>query len=1549
MNFDIINIQDDLFKDSLPCGIALCAGDDNITVYAANSYFYEAIGKTNLPAANPEPLRSYVYPSDFSKIKEALSKCDNQAIRTINLRFFNKGYSTSWYQVSVRRFSEETFILAFFNIDEQKKAETLLKQEKNLYYSAFEVSNSILLEYNCREDVLTVSESASKLTDNRETIHSYTKMHKANSKVHPEDRNVFFELFTSPPKVNSIAEAEIRMRDVRNEYVWVKFACKTIFDSEGKPWLVIGILTDINEEKLRRESHLNASNTDPMTGLFNRNAMKGYVGEYLKNNPTSVTALLMIDLDDFKSVNDHYGHITGDEILITVASGLKSICKSSYLIGRVGGDEFSVFIPDVSNVDINAYADSLCSNLSKICFKKLGAACTVSIGVYINDKIRTYEELYKFADNALRTAKKNGKARFEIYSEKNDFPSVTVNELPYHKGAESSEIICSTVSMLSDLQKIPESLEYIGKYVNLDRICIFTNADESDMSKLEWDYNPTNGTSALKEGQIVSNSLFPVSDFSTGIFSSTDVEDDFSQATAIPGLMNTPVYLQCEIAKDGIHYGYVAFASFDSSRVWIQREHSTITYLSKLLAEAMHTQQRLSRKRQNSKNLSELINISLSFPIFVIKKSDNSVLYHNDKIKLVLPEIEVGANAHDFYNRHESDPDSKEKLLLSFKSSPNREYPATVTPFMWDEDEAFIICLRDPDDNDFEHITGIESGADNPDIELVSKLSLMRTHEHVYSINLKTDEVTVIYAKNGSFPVFENITPVDRFLEIAKKYTLPSEHDILTDTYTPASLREKFNAGIDEFTTEYQKIPDDGNTPIWVRAQVYITCRKGEPYIAVILLKEISERKRLEQERIANERKYRCILENNYYNVVEADLNSDSYIPIFKKKNTHFVDTDKNDFDYKPVETPLESVVHPDELDTLKKCFNHEYIRKRLDECGSFYMEFRRKAVDGGYCWVRASFCRSDNPEKALVMFRDISEEKAKQEALDEKRRISLLNEESKYYRRIFDHSNTIVFEWNESTEERYISPRIADWFVGNYDGRDLFDILLNDGTVHNDDKQIIYNIIDDINKDISHTDGLVRLLNHEHTYEWCRIQLDSVTEQNGLKRITGTIRSIRTEFVSGTSSQFTSPTETDTLTGLYTADTFYERCEAFMSRNADRQYYIVVMDINHFKLINDVHGEEGSNKILQYIADMLRRRMSHSSIYARLSDDLFAMLISLDEEMVIRLLDDISLEMQSYPLDTKVMLSYGIYEVKQFDVPVSVMCARAKMALQTVKGSYFSRYAFFDNALRDKIISENQMESVMYESLDNGDFKVYLQPKFGLRSNRLSGAEALIRWESKDMVYSPGHFIPLFERNGFIRNLDRYVWRSVCEAMKEWISNGFEMVPISVNVSRIHAYDDTFSDDIIKLVEEYDIPPSLLQLEITESAFSENDEQLIAHIKNLREHGFILAMDDFGSGYSSLNMLKSVPIDVIKLDRGFIDGYELSENSRTVLACTIDMVKRMNLSVLAEGVETDEQAQFLFDCGCDEIQGYFYAKPVSPEKFYEEYLKPNGKEETND
>lgn len=413
-----------------------------------------------------------------------------------------------------------------------------------------------------------------------------------------------------------------------------------------------------------------------------------------------------------------------------------------------------------------------------------------------------------------------------------------------------------------------------------------------------------------------------------------------------------------------------------------------------------------------------------------------------------------------------------------------------------------------------------------------------------------------------------------------------------------------------------------------------------------------------------------------------------------------------------------------------------------------------------------------------------------------------------------------------------------------------------------------------------------------------------------------------------------------DQLTGIFNKEAFYLRAAQLLQDNPDEEYLIVCSDIYKFKLVNDIFGTDTGNQMLQTIARVIEEHCDDKDAYGRLGNDRFGLLMPkrrYDESLFINAPAEVARidGRESYPLTIYV----GVYEVEDRNMPIYAMCDRAQMAIDSIKGDYEKRVAHYDDRLRKGAVKEQELIADFAHAFEKNELKIYLQPQISA-NGQVNGAEALVRWiHTTKGLMLPGEFIPIFEKNGLISRLDKYVWELACKQLRKWKDEGNEDTYISVNISPEDFYFMNIYKEFTGLVEKYDINPRNLKLEITESAIMMNLPRQLELIKMLREASFIVEMDDFGSGYSSLNMLKEIQVDVLKLDMAFLKRSENEERSKIILQTIIEMSKLLEMPVIMEGVETQEQVDFLTGIGCDMFQGFFFAKPMEVEKFEELYV----------
>lgn len=404
----------------------------------------------------------------------------------------------------------------------------------------------------------------------------------------------------------------------------------------------------------------------------------------------------------------------------------------------------------------------------------------------------------------------------------------------------------------------------------------------------------------------------------------------------------------------------------------------------------------------------------------------------------------------------------------------------------------------------------------------------------------------------------------------------------------------------------------------------------------------------------------------------------------------------------------------------------------------------------------------------------------------------------------------------------------------------------------------------------------------------------------------------------------------------------YFEKIGSSLLQSNDDHYAYVILNVNKFKTINERFGFIQGDQLLIWIGDKLTQCLNKGEICSRFNSDNFHMLLHYNQRQDLTLRIKQLLQIcETYDfrsLNTQ-LLSYscGVVPIINKQKPISLMGDKALIALSKIKGAHSSQICFYDDELAKHFDNEQNIENKMKKALNEGEMKLYLQPQNSVATHEIVGAEALVRWiESSGKLIMPDQFIPLFEKNGFILELDMYMIEQSCKVLKEWRDEGLRVIPISVNQSRACLYQSDYLQRLKAILDRYSIEPNLIELEVTERAFFEDETALINVIHDLHTMGFKVAMDDFGAGYSSLNMLQDVEVDILKLDKNFFKESINSKRGQKIVRSIVSMANELLINVVAEGIETSEQLDFLSKIGCAYVQGYYFSKPVGVESFKE-------------
>ena len=410
-----------------------------------------------------------------------------------------------------------------------------------------------------------------------------------------------------------------------------------------------------------------------------------------------------------------------------------------------------------------------------------------------------------------------------------------------------------------------------------------------------------------------------------------------------------------------------------------------------------------------------------------------------------------------------------------------------------------------------------------------------------------------------------------------------------------------------------------------------------------------------------------------------------------------------------------------------------------------------------------------------------------------------------------------------------------------------------------------------------------------------------------------------------------------DPVTGGRTLSRFSLDIEQAFEDNPKTQYYLFSFDIDNFKYVNSFYGFDFGDIVLKTMYENVSKSLLPGEYLGRSAGDrFFALLKDANEDRLSSLV-----KVAPKNIDAQIYISAGVYKIENSDEAVSLMVDKASTAALYSKDALRKCVQWYSKDTDEQLARNEQMKRAVEQAMDDDEFVAYYQPKVNIETGRLVGAEALVRWKKQDgSLVSPAEFIPLSEKTGLVVDIDMLVLTKVLKFLRSNLDAGVACVPISVNFSRLHLFDDDFLDNVMAKLEEYQVPPHLIELELTESVIFDSPETIIAFVTEVHKRGLLISMDDFGSGYSSLNMLKDLPIDVLKIDQEFLRETEDSERLSIIFGSIVQMAQKLKIHIVVEGVETTDNVELMRRSDCLVAQGYFYARPMNNDNFEEIFRK---------
>ncbi|HKM22350.1 MAG TPA: EAL domain-containing protein [Lachnospiraceae bacterium] len=657
-------------------------------------------------------------------------------------------------------------------------------------------------------------------------------------------------------------------------------------------------------------------------------------------------------------------------------------------------------------------------------------------------------------------------------------------------------------------------------------------------------------------------------------------------------------------------------------------------------------------------------------------------------------------------------------------------------------------------------------------------------------------------------------------------------------------------------------------------------------------------------------------------------------------------------------------VVFREDLEEFNQATDPRYLKEAVKTGKSIVCkEVRLHTAEDTYAWysiytVLEQETNKDQDMRVFIISLNIDESKKRYlEMIETNIKYELMKSQSSIqkemalnnerYENVNEMTGVLVFEYNKPENKYYLCSMFDEVF--KVDKSMLVDewSLLDSLRCHADDQDAFEAFKEKAKKEYQTQKITVRLYNRYDTAIWFTVVLQMLRGLNNEPiRFLGTLQNVNAEMEVKVEMEYRA--DYDSLTGLYNSEAFYRRVSEMIHLNAEDSFVMLSVDIDRFRIINDRFGIDVGNKSLQLLGRAIKETLPRMGLAKRYQGDTFSiLLVYQSDQSILDYMTKLSDKAAEYfDKQWNVSLSFGIYKIVDNSLPIRLMCDRARIVKKQIKGNSLANYAVYDDKIRLQQREQAEIESEMNAALAKGEFLMYLQPKVDVNTGKISGAEALVRWKHPIRgLRVPATFLDLFESNGFITKLDLYMWEEACKYLVKLREQGIDL-PISVNISRIHIHNTDLVPTLLGLVEKYQLEPRMLELEITENLFIDDVTELFKQMNRLKEAGFVIQMDDFGSGYSSLNMLRKAPVDVLKIDRFFLDEIMSTERGKIIVETSVRMAKQLGLIVVAEGVETKEQLEFLRGVNCDTAQGFYFSKPVPVDEF--EALLQNGTAEGN-
>lgn len=1222
---------------------------------------------------------------------------------------------------------------------------------------------------------------------------------------------------------------------------WVRSDFHLLLDPVNACLSLIILLRDIDLEKKEYAQLLHAAQRDPITELLNRDTALRLIKSHLAS-ATGTQALFMIDLDNFKQVNDLFGHQYGDAILSQMSGAIQHTFRGSDIIGRIGGDEFMVLMKNViSREAVERKAGELISAMQfSTASDEHMLNLTTSVGVTLfTAGERDFRTLFSEADAALYQCKRNGKNRFCLYQ--NDSKALPADEPVFDN--------VNTIQLRTLLENMDGGV-VLAEVTDRIRITYVSPSFYHSFGR--------DSSDETKSGQNILSLIYP------------DDQPGLNEALMRAGRDNDPVDYAYRVINSA---GQPEWRRIRAKRIpdtgdGVARIVTVITDITSLRRANEQAREAEERYRIAVEQTDAMLwDVDVPAKTATLRGAAWAEFHREQHVFTHMPQGYIASGA-----LHPDSEDAFRRMFADLFAGKDGEIYFFQMHSLSDEDAWVRVQFRIMRDEDGRIVSalGISQLISNINAEMHEFEQEMRFSEIVGDsllgyIRANFTQNKLLYAHiNGDaqYGRYAGMT-CDEYLALAyEQYVDPKDQNDFHLQTSRETLISRYLERESWRFIDYRRIAPD-HTSRWTSLFIKLMRHpiSGDIY-AFAYLRDNDARRHWELsfgQTLARNATLLLYTKESMEKLVRHILKS---LPAGHRVTV--------------------SVIELMGLEQVRSSLGELEVGELLSTFGRLCrIAIRGNVVIGQLDENRVSILRTDG----------LNDAQERERVLDT---IHLLKELI-----VQTHPNASI--------------SLVGGFSSGLSDRTSYHKLLT-------------------NAEIACRSAVQTMGEATVGYADTGVESPDPSDESELAQ---RFRALEIRYQQ--QSDMLRISQSDELTGVLNKASFYQRIRDVLRLEADTPHVILRFDINRFKVYNDVCGMTAGDRLLRTIATQLERAPETSGNCARLESDHFIMIVKDDPAAIDRSHALFSKWLGSYSPSSRLHFTTGVYRITDPSVDPSIMCERALLALRSAKSDFDSRIAYYSDALREKMLEEQQLINDMDEALRDGQFIVHFQPQINYDSHSIIGAEALVRWNHpvKGLMY-PASFIALFEKNGLITKLDKYVWEKCCEYLSEWSRRYPQRgaMSLSVNMSRADIYDPKLCEYLTKLLKQYHVPASSLHLEITESAYMENPRQLIDAVSALRKAGFIVEMDDFGSGYSSLNTLKAVDVDILKLDMGFLSNCAQSARGGSILSSVIRMAHWLKLPIIAEGVEDQFHADYLKSLGCIYMQGYFFSRPIPSELF---------------